>query len=495
MASDQNSLFQTEVEQLSDSLDIEELLFLVGSSRNCIDQPEIETPNRAEMFASLESMPIPLLQISSIDSPYSEMEEMESVKFGISSGQPSPIHSPQSESKNQLITSITNAEFALSSNDSSSLSKANSLAELCAVAESLSRNQSPTTSPSIISTPLNTTFDAFNLSSIQESPLTNEQIDILNKRKSDLAAGILPKIPSEIVFHFPLSISQIMADSRNYSAPPMPRNNNNDILSTQSFHLLPRLTINTSHLSFAPAFLYTPSPVSLSSSFANFSTANELKSKHSSSQQQQQQLQQQLQQQQQKQLITPISPTKSAISPTKRPRTVFQCPIPGCEQTFHKEMNLQSHIKTHNSSKIFACFQCIATFRRSHDLRRHVSSLHNAAGKAFECLNCPKKFARLDALKRHVSRKGNKCYIELEEDSGGSGGGGGGMQKLARILATSRESASAGVSNGSGDGSQAIEGDELSQTSFDEIVSELGSAANLDFLQDYEFPGDYDNDI
>ncbi|ORY43036.1 hypothetical protein BCR33DRAFT_651616, partial [Rhizoclosmatium globosum] len=78
-----------------------------------------------------------------------------------------------------------------------------------------------------------------------------------------------------------------------------------------------------------------------------------------------------------------------------------KCPLEGCTQTFHKQMNLTSHLKTHKSSKIYRCTDCDTTFRRSHDLRRHVSSLHSEAGKAFCCLKCPKRFARLDALKRH----------------------------------------------------------------------------------------------
>ncbi|KAJ3233573.1 hypothetical protein HDU81_002129 [Chytriomyces hyalinus] len=107
---------------------------------------------------------------------------------------------------------------------------------------------------------------------------------------------------------------------------------------------------------------------------------------------------------------------------------VYKCPMAGCTQSFHKQMNLTSHIKTHKSNKIFTCPEmgCGATFRRSHDLRRHYLSMHNESGKQFHCPTCPKKFARLDALKRHVSRIGNKCYKYLGEE--------GCMQRLTALI-------------------------------------------------------------
>ncbi|KAI9352094.1 hypothetical protein BDR26DRAFT_815616 [Obelidium mucronatum] len=115
------------------------------------------------------------------------------------------------------------------------------------------------------------------------------------------------------------------------------------------------------------------------------------------------------------------------ISPSKQKQSqTFKCPIPGCTQTFHKKMNLTSHLKTHKCSKVYSCQECAATFRRSHDLRRHAASLHSEEGKAFSCLKCPKRFARLDALKRHVSRLGNKCFIDLGEE--------GAMQRLAVLV-------------------------------------------------------------
>ncbi|KAI9353068.1 hypothetical protein DFJ73DRAFT_624586 [Zopfochytrium polystomum] len=100
------------------------------------------------------------------------------------------------------------------------------------------------------------------------------------------------------------------------------------------------------------------------------------------------------------------------------------CPIEGCGRTFNKGLNLRSHIKTHAADKIFTCRVCGGTFRRSHDLKRHESSLH-ASFRAFPCGRCPKSFSRLDALKRHVSRPKSRCFIDLSR---------GGMQQLQAIL-------------------------------------------------------------
>ena len=71
--------------------------------------------------------------------------------------------------------------------------------------------------------------------------------------------------------------------------------------------------------------------------------------------------------------------------------------------------------KNHPSNdpdKLFSCEICSSTFKRSHDLKRHLRSLHTNA-RPFQCFTCPKFFARMDALKRHISREGNKCYVDL----------------------------------------------------------------------------------
>ncbi|KAJ3302391.1 hypothetical protein HDU76_005532 [Blyttiomyces sp. JEL0837] len=106
------------------------------------------------------------------------------------------------------------------------------------------------------------------------------------------------------------------------------------------------------------------------------------------------------------------------------PSTLLTCPHEGCNKVFNKALNLRSHIKTHVSDKIFTCPLCTASFRRSHDLKRHARSLHTGV-KPFACSRCPKSFSRMDALKRHVSRPSSNCFIDLSE---------GGMKLLHDIV-------------------------------------------------------------
>ncbi|TPX69838.1 hypothetical protein SpCBS45565_g02238 [Spizellomyces sp. 'palustris'] len=84
--------------------------------------------------------------------------------------------------------------------------------------------------------------------------------------------------------------------------------------------------------------------------------------------------------------------------------SIFHCIHPGCPKTFKKAHSLKSHSKCH-APRTFTCPHCTAQFRRNHDLRRHMRSLHsNDEGKPHACDVCGKKFARSDALRRHVKR-------------------------------------------------------------------------------------------
>ncbi|KIJ49603.1 hypothetical protein M422DRAFT_205060 [Sphaerobolus stellatus SS14] len=56
----------------------------------------------------------------------------------------------------------------------------------------------------------------------------------------------------------------------------------------------------------------------------------------------------------------------------------------------------------------YQCDQCVLSFDRSHDLKRHRDS-HSGA-KPFICTSCNKSFTRKDALKRHQSQK--QCGTE-----------------------------------------------------------------------------------
>ncbi|KAJ3218424.1 hypothetical protein HK099_005077 [Clydaea vesicula] len=91
---------------------------------------------------------------------------------------------------------------------------------------------------------------------------------------------------------------------------------------------------------------------------------------------------------------------------------ILSCPHENCEKTFTKQFNLKSHLRSHTTEKCFTCDLCAASFRRSHDLKRHIRSLHVAV-KAFACPTCNKRFARTDALKRHCSRPQTLCNKSL----------------------------------------------------------------------------------
>jgi len=116
----------------------------------------------------------------------------------------------------------------------------------------------------------------------------------------------------------------------------------------------------------------------------------------------------------------PLSPTSSHHSEQDLLLNVFAepltipCPSENCQKLFPKSFNIKSHLKTHSTEKNFTCSQCPASFRRSHDLKRHYRSLHTGI-KPFQCGNCEKRFSRMDALKRHVSRPASDCYIPSRE--------------------------------------------------------------------------------
>lgn len=57
----------------------------------------------------------------------------------------------------------------------------------------------------------------------------------------------------------------------------------------------------------------------------------------------------------------------------------------------------------------YSCDQCDHFFKRAHDLKRHIRSVHTKV-KPFSCRKCTRAFSRADALKRHISRPGSICY-------------------------------------------------------------------------------------
>ncbi|KAJ3415147.1 hypothetical protein HDV05_005427 [Chytridiales sp. JEL 0842] len=65
--------------------------------------------------------------------------------------------------------------------------------------------------------------------------------------------------------------------------------------------------------------------------------------------------------------------------------------------------SVKSHLKCHAQASL-ACPTCGLTFRRNHDLVRHVRTMHDAP-KPHTCEACGKGFARADALRRHKTTK------------------------------------------------------------------------------------------
>ncbi|KAI3583646.1 hypothetical protein IWW34DRAFT_333792 [Fusarium oxysporum f. sp. albedinis] len=70
------------------------------------------------------------------------------------------------------------------------------------------------------------------------------------------------------------------------------------------------------------------------------------------------------------------------------------------------------------SERPFKCDQCVQSFSRNHDLKRH-KRIHLAV-KPFPCTYCSKSFSRKDALKRHRLVKG--CESKANENPGDGNG-------------------------------------------------------------------------
>ncbi|KFH71996.1 hypothetical protein MVEG_02289, partial [Podila verticillata NRRL 6337] len=92
------------------------------------------------------------------------------------------------------------------------------------------------------------------------------------------------------------------------------------------------------------------------------------------------------------------------------------CPIPNCNKSFARPINLTAHLKTHELPKPFACHLCERVFSRKHDLQRHIR-VHTGS-KPYVCMNmtCQKAFARTDALCRHykVEEQCRRVVIQMQ---------------------------------------------------------------------------------
>ncbi|XP_017854777.1 zinc finger protein 615 [Drosophila busckii] len=96
---------------------------------------------------------------------------------------------------------------------------------------------------------------------------------------------------------------------------------------------------------------------------------------------------------------------------------LLRCPL--CPKQFRKH-SLRAHLRNHTNERIFECGQCQAKFARRHNLKAHVSVMHDAAGKQtkateqpkqrqqfqqpkakFTCSTCGKVLAKKYSLKLH----------------------------------------------------------------------------------------------
>ncbi|TPX67865.1 hypothetical protein SpCBS45565_g03444 [Spizellomyces sp. 'palustris'] len=107
-----------------------------------------------------------------------------------------------------------------------------------------------------------------------------------------------------------------------------------------------------------------------------------------------------------------VPPLPKKIAPAASSPGHLACPYAECDKTFAKPFALRAHVKSHGAERTYRCELCEASFRRSHDLKRHFRSIHTVI-KPFGCESCGKRFSRMDALKRHVSRQGSPCYVRL----------------------------------------------------------------------------------
>lgn len=63
--------------------------------------------------------------------------------------------------------------------------------------------------------------------------------------------------------------------------------------------------------------------------------------------------------------------TKAASASRRKTPALFVCPVPGCESSFTRALNLRGHLYSHTDQRPYKCRFCDRSFARTHDKRRH----------------------------------------------------------------------------------------------------------------------------
>lgn len=107
--------------------------------------------------------------------------------------------------------------------------------------------------------------------------------------------------------------------------------------------------------------------------------------------------------------------TRRADSEARR-QWNYVCPVASCGQRFNRPCRLESHMRSHNKERPFACTQpgCDKTFPRKDHLQRHLKNAHSdpVVERTYTCewTGCGKSFTSNGRLQRHKDVHDSKFY-------------------------------------------------------------------------------------